>query len=105
MLWNWAQPDWPKFTWNQSRLALAERQFLVGGGVFVGAVKHLGDEDRNELIVEAVSTEAASVVHIKRKGFSNISCFCANSRRFREQNGNGLFVSAEFRQATDEMYH
>jgi hypothetical protein len=43
MTWNWQQPDWPKFAWNRARLALAEQQFLVGGGVFVGTVKHWGE--------------------------------------------------------------
>jgi Fic family protein len=65
MPWNWEQPDWPKFTWNQSRLALAEQQFLVGGGVFVGAVKHLGEEDRNVLTVETMSTEAVTTSEIE----------------------------------------
>lgn len=32
MMWNWQQPDWPKFAWNPSRLAAAEQHFLVGEG-------------------------------------------------------------------------
>ena len=39
MRWNWQQPDWPKFTWQQPRLARAEQQFLLGAGTLVGAVK------------------------------------------------------------------
>ncbi|MGH9430272.1 MAG: Fic family protein [Terriglobia bacterium] len=65
MSWNWQQPDWPEFTWNERRLALAEQQFLVGGGVFVGAIKHLGEEDRNQLTVEAMSTEALTTSEIE----------------------------------------
>ena len=65
MTWNWQQPDWPKFTWDQSRLALAEQQFLVGGGVLLGTVKHLGDEERNQLTVEAMSTEALTTSEIE----------------------------------------
>jgi Fic family protein len=65
MLWNWQQPDWPEFTWNQDRLALAEQQFLVGGGMFVGAMKYLGEGDRNELRVEAMSTEALTTSEIE----------------------------------------
>ena len=65
MTWNWQQPDWPKFIWRSSRLAAAEQQFLVGGGTFVGAIKHLGEEERNQLTVEAMSTEALTTSEIE----------------------------------------
>jgi Fic family protein len=65
MSWNWQEPDWPKFVWNQRRLTLAEQEFLVGGGIFVGAIKHLGEEGRNELTVEAMSTEALTTSEIE----------------------------------------
>ena len=65
MTWNWQQSNWPTFVWNQSRLIIAEQQFLVGGGVFVGAVKHLGEEDLNVLTVESMSTEALTTSEIE----------------------------------------
>jgi Fic family protein len=65
MTWNWQRPDWPQFTWKSSRFAAAEQQFLVGGGTFVGAIKHLGEEDRNQLTVEAMSTEAITTSEIE----------------------------------------
>jgi Fic family protein len=65
MTWNWQQPDWPHFTWNQGRLALPEKEFLVASGMFVGAIKHLGDDDRNQLTVEAMSTEALTTSEIE----------------------------------------
>jgi len=65
MPWNWQEPDWPKFAWNQHRLALAEQQFLVGGGIFVGAIKHLGEQERNELTVDMMSTEALTTSEIE----------------------------------------
>ena len=65
MTWSWQQPDWPRFTWNQARLAAAEKEFLLAGGVFIGAIKHLGDEERNQLIVDAMSTEALTTSEIE----------------------------------------
>lgn len=65
MTWNWQQPDWPHFTWNRGRLASAEKEFLLGSGVFLGAIKHLGDDDRNQLTVEAMSTEALTTSEIE----------------------------------------
>jgi len=65
MKWNWQLPDWPDFAWDKARLALAEEQFLVGGGVLLGTIKHLGEEERNQLTVEAMSTEAVTTSEIE----------------------------------------
>ncbi len=65
MRWNWQQSDWPKFRWDTTRLAVAEREFLIGGGVFTGTVKHLKNEERNQITVEAMSTEALTTSEIE----------------------------------------
>ena len=65
MTWNWQQPDWPHFIWNRDRLTATEKEFLLGSGVFLGAIKHLGDDDRNQLTVEAMSTEALTTSEIE----------------------------------------
>ena len=53
------------FHLEKARLPLAEEQFLVGGGVLLGTVKHLGMEERNQLAVEAMSTEAVTTSEIE----------------------------------------
>lgn len=65
MTWNWQKSDWPNFGWDRARLEKAEQQFLLGGGVLVGTVKHLGEEDREHLTVEAMSTEAVTTSEIE----------------------------------------
>jgi Fic family protein len=65
MTWNWQQPDWPRFSWERARLAKAEERFLVEAGICVGAIKHLGPDDREQLIVEAMSTEAVTTSRIE----------------------------------------
>jgi Fic family protein len=65
MAWNWQKPDWPNFRWDRSRLENAEKQFLVTGGVFVGTVRHLGKEERDQLTIEAMSTEAVMTSEIE----------------------------------------
>jgi Fic family protein len=65
MTWNWQKSDWPSFTWNRARLEKAEQQFLLGGGVLVGTVKHLPEEDRQQLVVDAMSTEAVTTSEIE----------------------------------------
>jgi Fic family protein len=65
MSWNWQKSDWPNFTWNRTRFEKAEQQFLLGGGVLVGTVKHLPEEDRQQLTVDAMSTEALTTSEIE----------------------------------------
>jgi len=65
MTWNWQKPDWPKFRWDNARLALAEKEFLVGGGMLAGTVKHLGQEEREHITVESMSTEAVTTSEIE----------------------------------------
>ncbi len=65
MVWNWQKPDWPNFSWDRARLEKAEQQFLLGGGVLVGTIKHLPEEDREQLTVEAMSTEAVTTSEIE----------------------------------------
>ncbi len=65
MVWNWQQPDWPNFSWDRGRLETAEQEFLVGGGVLVGTVKHLGTDERDQLSIETMSTEAVTTSEIE----------------------------------------
>lgn len=65
MRWNWQRPDWPNFTWDERRLAKAEERFLLVGGQFVGTVKHLATEDRDQLAVQAMSEEAVTTSEIE----------------------------------------
>jgi Fic family protein len=64
MLWNWQQPDWLNFAWDRTRLDSAEEQFLINRGVFVGMVRHLGDEERDWLTIDSMSTEAFTTSEI-----------------------------------------
>lgn len=65
MRWNWQQSDWPDFKWNASRLVKAEERFLLGGGQFLGTVKHLTSDDRDRIIVEVISGEAVTTSEIE----------------------------------------
>jgi len=73
MIWNWQQPDWTFFTWDRARFETVERQFLVGGGVLVGTVKHLGSEQQDELAIEAMSSEALTTSEIEGEILDRVS--------------------------------
>jgi Fic family protein len=65
MKWNWQQPSWPEFTWNPALLAKSEAQFLLEAGTYTGTVKHLGAPEREQLTVDAMSTEAVTTSEIE----------------------------------------
>src|SRR6516225_7432929 len=65
MPWNWQNPDWPNFTWDRGRMASAEEQFLLGSGVVIGSVKHLGEQEHKQLLVELMSAEAVTTSKIE----------------------------------------
>jgi hypothetical protein len=46
-------------------LAQAEQQFLLGAGTLVGAVKHLNGDEREQITIEAISTEAVTTSEIE----------------------------------------
>ncbi len=65
MIWNWQQSNWPRFDWDESRLRQAEERFLRVGGVLLGTARHLEDEQRDRLLIEAMSDEALTTSRIE----------------------------------------
>ena len=65
MTWNWQKTDWPEFRWKAARLAVAEKEFLIAGGKLAGTVKHLGEEEREQITVDSMSTEAVTTSEIE----------------------------------------
>lgn len=65
MTWNWQRSDWPKFRWETTRLALAEKEFLIAGGKLAGTVRHLREEEGEHITVDSLSTEAVTTSEIE----------------------------------------
>ncbi|HCD31077.1 MAG TPA: DUF4172 domain-containing protein [Phycisphaerales bacterium] len=65
MIWNWEQPDWPNFTFDASALEGFEAEFLHRAGVLLGALKHIDDDDRQQLAVDILSEEAIKTSEIE----------------------------------------
>jgi Fic family protein len=82
MRWNWQKPDWPKFTWDRSRLEQAEQRFLIGAGTLMGAVKHLDGEERSQITIEAISTEAVTTAEIEGEILDRASVQSSIRRQF-----------------------
>lgn len=65
MIWNWEKTDWPNFTWDASVLRKAEEQFLLGTGLFAGTMKHLNEQDQEQLTIDAIGSEAINTSEIE----------------------------------------
>lgn len=58
MVWNWQLKNWPNFTWNKDKLEKYEHTFILKSGVVIGSSQHISSEDKQELLVQLLSTEA-----------------------------------------------
>jgi Fic family protein len=65
MKWNWQQDDWPRFSWSAVCLEKAEQRFLREGGVILGALRHIGDEEQQQVRIEILSDEATTTSEIE----------------------------------------
>ncbi|MGA2129102.1 MAG: DUF4172 domain-containing protein, partial [Xanthobacteraceae bacterium] len=65
MAWNWQQPDWPKFSYDAAALEPLERRFLLHSGEFVGAFRHVSNDDRDTLKIELIGDEALKTSEIE----------------------------------------
>ena len=96
MEWNWQRRDWPRFSWSSPRLIRAEDRFLVGAGVFLGAVDHLDDESRDVLAVQSMSNEAVTTSEIEGETLDRDSVQSSIRRQ--------LGLSADGRRASPAEY-
>lgn len=91
-LWNWQQKDWPHFRYDKAKLEAAEAEFLRGSGLLLGALRHVGEEDKQLLAVDMMSNEALKTSEIEGEVLSRDSVVASLQRNF------GL--SADSRRAT-----
>lgn len=79
--WIWERPEWPRFRFDADALEEAERRFLTGAGVTIGATRHLCDDQRNELSVALLSAEAVETSAIEGEHLDRISVQSSVRRR------------------------
>lgn len=65
MAWNWELEGWPDFRWNPDALRAKERIFVENAAIAVGAMRHLGQDDREEVVIELLSSDALSTSAIE----------------------------------------
>ena len=93
--WNWQQNDWPEFRYNSAKLDALEAEFLRQSGVFIGAVKHVSDDDRQQLTVELISDEALNTSEIEGEILNRDSLQSSIRRNFGLTTDNRKIPPAE----------
>ncbi|WP_333829998.1 Fic family protein [Pararhodobacter sp.] len=73
MPWNWTLPGWPDFRYDAAALEPFERRFLLSSGEIVGAVRHVGPAERDQLRIELLSDEAMQTSAIEGEILDRLS--------------------------------
>lgn len=81
-MWNWQQPDWPNFSYDQASIDRFEKQLLLGAGFAFGAFKHLSEQDKQQLTVELISNEALKTSAIEGEYLNRDSLQSSIRRQF-----------------------
>ena len=95
MLWNWQQQDWPNFTYKKALLEELEAKFMRQSGVLQGAYKHIGDEDKNNLVIDLLSNEALKTSEIEGEYLNRDSLRSSIQRHFGLKADNKKIPPAE----------
>jgi Fic family protein len=65
MGWNWQHKNWPNFTYDKSALIALEYKFSQNQGKVFGALKHIREDSREDLLVDILSNEALKTSEIE----------------------------------------
>lgn len=82
MKWNWQQPDWSDFQWDRAALAALEAPLLQQSGVGIGALKHLGDDDRTAFRIDLMTSKALKTSEIEGEILNRDSVQSSLRRQF-----------------------
>ena len=82
MAWNWQQPDWPHFRWDEAALAPMEARFLQNVGEQVGSIKHVTEDDRAAILIDVMTGEALKTSEIEGELLDRDSVQASLRRQF-----------------------
>lgn len=101
MPWNWENKNWPKFTYSAEKLTDFENSFLQKAGIALGSLKHISNEDQDNLKVELISDEAYKTSEIEGEILNRDSLQSSIRRHFGIKTDNRRIPPAE--QGISEM--
>jgi Fic family protein len=80
--WNWQRDDWPRFRFDKSALEAREAKFLFLGGLLLGALLHVHDDDKAALTADLISNEALKTSEIEGEYLNRDSVQLSIRRNF-----------------------
>lgn len=101
MPWNWEDKSWPNFTFSAEMLEGYEKEFLHQAGILFGSLKHVSDEDHQNLKVDLISDEAYKTSEIEGEILNKDSLQSSIKRHFGLNTDNHRIPPAE--QGISEM--
>lgn len=101
MKWNWQQRKWPEFSYDSDALAPYEARFLKESGLFLGAYKHIEDDQKQSLIIDMISDEAVKTSEIEGEFLNRDSIQSSIRRQFGFQ--QDLFPAGPAEEGIAEM--
>lgn len=63
--WNWQQENWPNFSFDNDALKAFEYQFLENNGIVLGALKHINQNAKDDILINILSDEAVKTSKIE----------------------------------------
>ena len=63
--WNWQLAEWPDFSYHTEEMQALEQKFSLASGMILGAVKHINEDEKKDLIIEIMSDEALKTSEIE----------------------------------------
>lgn len=63
--WNWQHNKWPHFTYDATALSALEYRFSQNSGTVIGTLKHVGEKEKEQFIIEILVNEALKTSEIE----------------------------------------
>jgi len=93
--WNWQRVDWPEFRFERSKLDSLEAEFLHRSGVFSGCIRHIDEDDQEQITVDLISEEALNTSEIEGEILNRDSLQSSIRRNFGLATDNRKIPPAE----------
>ncbi len=101
MIWNWQRKDWPRFRYDNDKVAVVEARFLRGSGLLLGAYKHITEDEKQTLLIDMISDEALKTSEIEGEFLNRDSIQSSIRRQFGLQ--QDLYPAGPAEQGIAEM--
>ncbi len=80
--WNWQQTDWPHFSYELEAFEALEHVFIEASGRLLGLSEHIDEENKTQLMINALSQEALTTSEIEGDFLNRDSVQASLRRRF-----------------------